>query len=428
MTRRLFLAVAITPLLLGPNLSTQAAEKKEWPNLYGPTHESISPETDLPLRWSVSGPPVVWKSELGSGYSSPVIGEGKLIIYHRVGDEDIVECRDPKTGKERWKFSHPTKYVDQYGYNNGPRSTPIISDGRVVTLNPEGKLHCLDLETGRKIWFRDINDDFDVPQLFFGVGASPLLEGDKLIINAGGKETGAGVVALDAKTGKTLWTATDQGASYATPIAATIHGQRYVFAFTEAGLVALDPADGKVFWSIPFRAKVYESVNASTPVVVDDYVFISASYNTGALCVRVKEDRTFEEVWRDRRAMESHFSNIQAVDGKLYGFSGRHEGSCDFRCVDLKTGDVHWKWPTVLGRGSSVRLGDRFLLWGERGNLVTVPITPTGPVEPVAASRGLMQYPCWTPPTIVDGKLYLRNEKEVICFDLAAKPTLDEKK
>ena len=202
------------------------------------------------------------------------------------------------------------------------------------------------------------------------MGGSPCLDGDRLIINVGGTETNSGVVAINRATGETLWKATSDGASYATPIVATIHGKRLVFVFTKAGLVNLDANAGKVLWSIPFRSKLYESVNATTPIVAGDVVFVSATYGTGSLAVRINPDGSPQELWRSVRAMESHFSNLMEVNGMVYGFSGRHEGNAELRCLELATGKIHWSVPSILGRGSMVRVGDQFLLWGERGHLL----------------------------------------------------------
>lgn len=422
-------AVAAEPSSDGPSDSVtdhsvangsdeKPARGSDWPKLFGPTEDGVCTETNLALDWPKSGPPKLWEMKLGNGYSAPSIVEDRLIVFHRVKDEEVVERLSAETGERVWRFSYPTEYVDRYGYNNGPRCTPILDAGRVYTFGAEGKLHCLDLETGTKHWMRDLNGDYQVEQGFFGVGATPLLENDRLVINVGGKTTNAGIVAVDAKSGKTLWTATDQGASYATPRAATIHGLRHVFVFTEAGLVSVDPINGNVRWSIPFRSKLYESVNATSPVLAGDLVFVSATYGTGCLCLEIDKEGNFKELWRDRKTLDSHFSNILELDGHLYGFAGRHESGAMFRCVHLRTGEMKWEWETVLGRGSSVRVGDRLLLWGERGHLVSIDASTAKPRLRSFTEQGLLGAPCWTPPVISRGRLYLRNENQLLCLDL----------
>lgn len=398
-------------------------ENTNWPQLFGPTHDAVCTETGLKLQWPDEGPPKLWELKLGTGYSAPAIQGEKIVLFHRVGDEEIVECRDLATSKTvHWRFAYPTRYVDRYGYNGGPRCTPIISGDWVYTLGAEGRLHCLAFETGAKKWERNINEDYQVEQGFFGVGATPLLEDDRLIINVGGKKTSAGIAALATTDGKTLWTATDEGASYATPRGATIHGQRHVFVFTEAGLVDIEPKSGKARWSIPFRSKLFESVNATSPLVSGDLVFVSATYGTGALALRVKPDGSFEELWRDkegrRSALDSHFSNIIEVDGYLYGYAGRHENGSTLRCVELKTGKVRWRWETLLGRGNLVRVGQRFLLWGEQGHLVAIDVNPEKVVPRAITKVSLLEGPTWTPPAIAGGRLFLRNESRLICLNL----------
>jgi len=253
------------------------------------------------------------------------------------------------------------------------------------------------------------------------VGATPLLEGDRLVINVGGKTTEAGVVAVSITDGKTLWKATSDGASYATPKAATIHGKRHVFVFTEAGLVDLDAADGRVRWSIPFRSKLYESVNATSPVVVGDVVMVSATYGAGAMVVRVDADGSYKQLWKTRTP-DSHFSNLIAVGGDVYGFLGRHESNAELFCCDLKTGKIRWQAETPLGRGQLLRIGDKFLGWGERGCLSVFEINSKG-LKLAATSdpdprNGLLRYPTWTPPIVYDGRLYLRNETTLMCLEL----------
>jgi outer membrane protein assembly factor BamB len=177
-----------------------------------------------------------------------------------------------------------------------------------------------------------------------------------------------------------------------------------------------------VRWEIPFRSKSYESVNATAPLVSGDLVLVSATYRTGALCVRVKPNGGYEEVWR-QAFPDSHFSNLILADGRLYGFAGRHEPDAELFCVELATGKTAWRHATGLGRGQLTRIGAELLLWGERGSLATIALDATAlrPRWQGDPAKPLLRHPTWTPPAFADGKMYLRNEQLLLCFDVTGK-------
>ena len=168
-----------------PKPLPRGAVTHDWKAFLGPTHNAVSTETKLLKSWSASGPTLLWEMRKGTGYSSPAVAGERLVYLHRVGNEEIVECLHPETGARYWKVSYPTQFADRYGYNNGPRASPVIDGDRVYTIGAEGKLHCLKLETGQRYWKRDIAAEFKVPQDFFGVASTPLIEGDALIVNVG---------------------------------------------------------------------------------------------------------------------------------------------------------------------------------------------------------------------------------------------------
>src|SRR5687768_10996155 len=240
----------------------------EWPSFLGPTHDLVSTETKLLKQLPKDGLPVVWELKRGSSYAAPAVAGGRLVLLHRVGDEEVVECLHPETGERFWRVAYPTSYTDRYGYNDGPRAAPAIAGGHVYTFGAEGKLHCIELATGRVRWRRDVNREFKLPQNFFGCGPAPLVEGDKLIVNVGAKG-GPTVAAFDLLSGRMVWGAGDQWAqSYAAPVPATIHGKRRVFVFAggestppTGGLLCIDSADGTVDFTFPWRGRRRESVN-----------------------------------------------------------------------------------------------------------------------------------------------------------------------
>ncbi|RYD74538.1 MAG: hypothetical protein EOP84_19750, partial [Verrucomicrobiaceae bacterium] len=176
----------------------------DWPEFLGPSRDNLSPETGLLDTFPQEGPRIVWSKQVGTGYSAPSIRGNWLVLHHRLAGEEIVEAFDSATGESRWRYAYPSRFTDPFGYNNGPRCSPVLTEDRCYTFGAEGVLACVDLKTGKQIWKRNTQEDFDIPEAFFGVGSSPILEGEKLIVQLGAQPN-SGVVAFDAATGKILW-------------------------------------------------------------------------------------------------------------------------------------------------------------------------------------------------------------------------------
>ena len=400
--------VKMPPLSPGPG-------QHDWPCFLGPSHDGTSAESGLSQGWPGAGPPLIWERTVGKGYSAPSVAHGCLVLYHRIDTNDVIECLDAATGETFWKATYQSTYRDSYGYSNGPRCTPIITDDRVYVLGAQGQFACLALDTGRVIWKRSINAEFNVPRSFFGLGASPLLEGDLLLLNVGGPD-GAGIVAFHKDKGDVVWKATDYGQSYSSPICATVDNERHAFFLTKSGLVSIAPDNGAQRWYYPFRARAASSVNAATPVVVGDLVFISASYQVGAALLRVTPEAR-EEVWRDANAMSNHWATSIHHQGRLYGIDGRHTQESVLRCIDLKTGTKQWDYTQEgLGRASMIMADGRFIILGEKGLLLLVPVSADA--CKVTARAQLLDGICFTGPILARGRLYLRNEKKLLCLDL----------
>jgi len=453
--RRLLQALMAQPLLTRiaqaqvrkgtpPKPLPAGAVTHDWTSFLGPTHNGVSTETKLSRTLP---PPLVWEFPKGTSYSSPAIAGDRLLFIHRVGDEEIVECMDALTGASRWQFKYGTAFEDRYGYNNGPRSSPVIDGTRVYTMGAEGKLHCLDLPTGKVVWRRDLTAEYKVPQDFFGTAGTPLLEGRLLIINVGAPG-GPCVVGLDTSTGKEVWRAGNAwGPSYASPVPAVVHGKRRVFVFAggesmppAGGLMSIDPASGKVDFSFPWRSRSYESVNASCPVVFDNKVFISASYRTGGALVQVNPDFTHKVLWTTQE-FGLHFSTPIYRDGYLYGFDGRNEPDASLACLEAATGKVVWRevpeWAETLGgrsqtlstfRGSLLAVDGNHLCLGELGHLLWLDLTPKG-YRQLSRAWLFQARESWTLPVLSRGLLYVvQNTREVgrgngprlLCYDLRA--------
>src|SRR5579872_3843962 len=176
----------------------------DWPQFLGPARNGVYAGADLAETWPKEGPPVVWQKSVGQGFSGPAVADHKLILFHRRDDKETVECLEAKTGKPVWIFAYPTAYQDDFGFDEGPRATPSIADGRVYTFGAEGALHCMDFATGKEIWSVNAKTEFQAPKGFFGIACSPLVEGSAVLLNIGGAG-GAGIVAFDKATGKVLW-------------------------------------------------------------------------------------------------------------------------------------------------------------------------------------------------------------------------------
>src|SRR5262249_15119874 len=251
------------------------------------------------------GPSLLWEKQIGAGFSGPVVAGDRLIVFHRQGDEAVVVCLNAQDGAEQWTFKYPTDYRDDFGFDEGPRSTPLIADRRVYTLGAEGKLHCLDLPSGKKVWERSLIPEYQVRKGFFGVATSPLLEGNLLLINVGGKD--AGIVAFEKDSGREVWRATNHEASYSSPVSATFDGRRSAIFLTREGIVLLDPQTGRVRESRRWRSRMHASVNAATPVVIEDTIFFSSCYGVGAVLLRVRPDH-MEELWKNDESMSNHYN------------------------------------------------------------------------------------------------------------------------
>lgn len=436
-----------------PSLRTRK-EGVDWPIFLGPTRDNKSPEKGVLTDWSDGKLKIVWQRELGTSYGIGTISQGRYFQFDRFKDKARLYCLNAETGKELWRFEYPTEYRDTLGYNNGPRCSPIVDGNRVYIFGAEGMLHCLQAVDGKLVWQVATTEKYGVVQNFFGVGSTPAIEGDLLICMVGGsppgspelyesggkvKGNGSGIVAFDKFTGKVKYEVTDQLASYASMQLATIGKRRWGFAFCRSGLLGFEPSSGKVDFHYPWRAKILESVNASTPVVVGDQVFISETYQIGSSLLQVADGK-FDIVWQDDRkvrakAMKTHWNTPIYIDGYLYGCSGRNPPDADLRCIEWKTGKVMWiEQKEEIRERSSLLYADGHLIYlGELGTMRLVKVNPqkyelvselvlrraTGEPDPIDGGKPrLLRYPCWAAPILSHGLLYVRGDDRLVCLDL----------
>jgi outer membrane protein assembly factor BamB len=405
----------------------------DWPAFLGPTGDSKSTEKGIIKEWPKSGPRIVWQVRIAGGYCAPTTSLGRLFHFMRLADQATLACFNAETGEFLWKFQYPTDFEDPYGYDNGPRCSPIVDEDRVYIFGPEGMLHCVRAVDGELVWKVNATEKFGVEQNFFGVGSTPVVEGNLLITNIGGSKGDSGIVAFDKRTGQVKYQFSDELASYASPKLATIDGRRWCFMFARGGLIGFDPTTGKEDFHFPWRAPIRESVNASNPVVVGNRVFISETYGPGSALLKVRPGG-YDEAWTDEKnrrtkSMQTHWNTPIHLDGYVYGSSGRHTANAELRCVELETGKVVWSQPE-LTRSSLLYVDGHFVCLTEFGDLILVRATPekyeaiSQSVIPGAPDPNRnnepngLQYPAWAAPILSHGLLYVRGADRLICLEL----------
>src|SRR5262249_25597528 len=390
----------------------QSTTVTDWPQFLGPDRNGVYRGPALAETWPPKGPRMVWQKQVGQGFAGPAVAQGRVIVFHRAGDREIVESLDARTGASQWQYGYPTSYRDDFGFDEGPRAVPVVANGVIYTFGAQGQLTAISLETGARIWSEDTVKRFGVAKGFFGAAGSPLVEDGRVIANIGGR--GAGIVAFDAKTGKVLWTASDDEASYSSPVGATIGGHRSAVFLTRNGLLGIDPATGQVHFQRRWRSRQAASVNAATPVVVGDLIFVSSEYGPGAGVLRL-EGSTLTELWSSDDVLSNHYATSVYRDGYLFGFHGRQEFGQSFRAVEFRTGKVRWSQDR-FNAGSVTLAGDRLLIMRENGELILAAASPDA-FRPLARAQIL-------PPTVrafpalAGGLFYVRNEKMLVCLDL----------
>lgn len=403
-----------------------AARAGDWPQILGPDRNGVAVDELLRDAWPESGPPVLWSRPVGSGFAGVAVVDARAILFHRLGDEEVVEAIDPATGKRQWKTSFPATYVPVIGDDDGPRATPVIDRGRVYVYGAMGNLHCLDLASGETIWSRDTYEEFNSkepfqgapPEGYFGLASTPIVEGDKLLINVGGDAQGAGIVAFSCATGRTVWQATYERAGYASPVAVTVDDTRHAIFVTRLSLLSLDPETGRVRFQLPF-GRPGPTVNAASPVVFDGHVFVTASYGIGGLLARIRRDRA-DVVWRDTKLLASQYTTCVEHDGCLFGIHGRQDGRpADLKCFDPIRRRELWTQPR-FGYATLLKAGDKLLILKTDGVLVLAAAN-VDQYEEFARAR-IADTTTRALPALAAGRLFIRDTRTLTCLDVGARP------
>lgn len=413
--------------------TTHAAD---WPRFLGPNNDSASAEAGLLKAWPNDGPPRIWEYEKGAGHTGPAIAAGRVVIFHALDGNEVVDALEAATGERKWRVSYPVDYTAQFGAGPGPRTSPVIDGGVVFTFGIKGTLQALDLATGAVQWKRELAKDFRLLPTFFGQGGTPLVVGNKLVVPLG-TEDQKSVVAFDKTTGKEIWAAKHPwGSSYSSPVAATFHGRECVLAFQggmdespTGGLLVIDAAYGKVLSATPHRAKMFASVSISAPVVSGNRVFVGEAYTEGGLCVEIAPDFSAKIAWSAPK-FDTYLMAAVPHNGCLFGFAGQHQRNAELACYEVASGRELWR--DDLGgkfqRGSLLRVDGAFLCLGENGDLAWLDLTRQG--AKILAEAKLFHAPeSWTMPALSDGRLIIcqnqpgaRGTKpRLICFDLRSK-------
>ena len=387
----------------------------DWPQFLGPDRNGVYSGPAIETQWPEGGPRRLWEKKVGQGFAGPAVAGNRLLLFHRVANREIVEALDASTGAPLWRHEYETTYRDDFGFDEGPRSVPVVAEGVVYTFGAQGVLSAVELETGKPLWSVATADRFKVPKNFFGAAGSPLVIDGRVLLNVGGPQ--AGLAAFDARTGGLLWTATDDEASYSSPTAADFGSQRLALFHTRSGLEIVDPGNGTVKHHFPWRSRSRASVNAAVPLVVGDVVFLSASYGTGAAALRLGSS-SLTKLWSSDEALSSHYATAVHRDQVLFGFHGRQEYGQSFRAVELLTGKVLWS-EEGFGAGTVTLASDRLLIVRESGELVVAEASPRA--FRVLARVPLLPGTVRAYPALADGVLYLRNETTLAAFDLRAR-------
>ena len=405
-------SVACVALGLGLAALSAPAAAQDWPQFLGPDRDGVYAGPPLARQWSGGAPRELWRRPVGQGFAGPVVVGDRLLIFHRERGSEVLEALDAGTGEPIWRYDYRTTYRDDFGFDEGPRSAPVVAGGRVYTFGAQGQLHAVDLATGDGLWNVDTRSRFRFRKGYFGAAGSPLVEDGRVLANVGGPD--AGIVAFDAATGDVLWTVVGEEASYSSPIGATFGGLRHAVFFTRNNLVGLDPATGRTRFERSWRARIRASVNAATPLVVGDRIFVSAQYGTGAGVFTVDGGR-LREVWTSDEALSNHYATSVHHDGYLYGYHGRQEYGPSFRAVELATGDVAWS-EDRFGAGTVTLAGDVLVIMRETGELVLAEATPDA-FRPLARAQVLRPI-VRAYPALAAGRLYVRNGTTLVALDL----------
>ena len=391
-----------------------AVQSSDWPQLGGPNRDFTSAATGLAERWPPEGPAVLWRRELGEGYSTIVTKGAALYTMYRADDQEIVVAIDSGTGTTLWEFAYeaPTSGMATT-FGPGPHATPLVVGDRVFSVGVKGMLHALDRSDGSLVWSRDLYEEFDGTVLEYGYSSSPIAYGDTVMVQVGGEEHA--VMAFRQADGAVVWRGGDFINSHASPILIEVDGQDQLVAFMAAEVAGFDPASGRLLWSHPHPTVT--TVNVSTPVWgADGILFVSSAYDAGSRALRLTRpggETAVDELWFSRR-LRVHFGTAIRIGDRVYGSSGDRSPAF-LSAVDIHSGELLWRDRT-FSQCSYVYADDKLIVLDDDGELALVSILPHG-IE-VRSRASIFDSLSRSVPTLVGTTLYVRNRREIVALEL----------
>ena len=381
-----------------------------WTDYRGPGRDGHYQQAPIRTDWPNDGLPELWRQKVGGGYASVVVAEGRIFTIEQRRKEEAVAAYDFATGKQLWVNSWSAGFQESMG-GPGPRATPTWHEGKVYALGAEGELRALDAQTGKVIWRRNILSENGAPNLTWAMSGAPLVLEEKVIVLPGGPG-GKSIVAYHKETGEPIWRTLDDKQAYTSPMLVTLAGKLQVVMVSAARLLAVDPADGSLLWDYPWSTS-YDA-NCAQPLVVDeDHIFVSSGYGHGAALLKIVPDGAgFKtvEVW-NKNTMKNKFNSSVLHEGHVYGLD-----EAILACVDVRTGERKWKGGRY-GFGQVLLADGHLIVTTERGDVVLVKATPDSHQE--LARFSAVSGKTWNTPAIADGKLIVRNQTEMVCYDLS---------